>query len=514
MVIYCLFPKENDCMTAPITLKVDKINYPKKTKKEIFLIILQWVTLIMPLKLLFRFLFGRLGGKIVIGSRNASFIGFSEHLKELADTKSGDDVSNNLQQFAESMLKEINDFSTDKRFSKYQRRQLSVMVRYLTKLQNGESLSKRARRKIIRSQKLFNKLALLHQEHGIANKIANSTNMQQIRLITPDKTTLDAVKITSQAAFNSGVHVIKMYGRGGWYQSHIDKMQRAADHLGATYYGLNYRGFGTGEKGPRSKRDIVNDAITLVQHLIKQGVKPECIVLSGYSLGAATLTYAARHFHRLDQKVYLYNHRSFSSLTRVVLGFLHRIHQWIKYSGEKSNQINGHETSIIGKILAVILAPIVKFLIVFSGWEMNSARAFKGIPKKYREYDLAKAPKVERHTEDKKRILQRDDVIIPHYASLHRSLKSERKNVSKSTVVELSAHYELIKARKMRSGLSDGHTLSDDELTSRRFHGEQFQVSARQHFFSFVRAHQTVDSVNATVGEIALANMRNSVFGS
>ncbi|QDP71145.1 hypothetical protein FOG18_00365 [Legionella israelensis] len=54
-------------------------------------------------------------------------------------------------------------------------------------------------------------------------------------------------------------------------------------------------------------------------------------------------------------------------------------------------------------------------------WEINAGEAFKNIPEEYRDYIVVRSRKDIRGN----RI---DDAVIPHYASIHKELTSERRD--------------------------------------------------------------------------------------
>lgn len=68
----------------------------------------------------------------------------------------------------------------------------------------------------------------------------------------------------------------------------------------------------------------------------------------------------------------------------------------------------------------MVAKPFIKFGVALAKWEINAGSAFKSIPEAYKDYIVVRSRKEIRGN----RI---DDAVIPHYASIHKVLTSERR---------------------------------------------------------------------------------------
>lgn len=260
-------------------------------------------------------------------------------------------------------------------------------------------------------------------------------------------------------------YVINFNPNAGRYQDNFNQMTRGANNLFTHVVGFNYRNTAGSTWKPSDptanviQKDLVNDGIAQVQHLLDKGVKAKNITLNGHSLGGAVATLVAAHFHAKEEKVYLFNDRSFSNLTNTAVG-------WVRTLGS-----SGHKETTLGKILGWFAEPIVKLALSVSKWEMEVAEAYVTIPKEYREHTLIRSSKEDRKNHPE--IV--DDSTIPHSASLHNApqLKTERrqeKEKLKNYPEKLEAFKEHNRARKMvtsRYDNQDGHTDDLDQLLDR-----------------------------------------------
>jgi pimeloyl-ACP methyl ester carboxylesterase len=157
------------------------------------------------------------------------------------------------------------------------------------------------------------------------------------------------------------------------------------------YSGVN------GSKGwAHNTQTLLNDGIVQVNHLLKQGVKPENIILYGWSIGGAIASLVADYFHQQQRTVYLFNDRSFSNLSFTAVGIV-------------------KELPLLGPVLAYLLLPTIKFALWATGWEMEADQAYRNVPRRYRTHTVLK-----------------DDEIIPYYASLHEAGKYSQERYTKS----------------------------------------------------------------------------------
>ncbi|CDZ79463.1 Alpha/beta hydrolase family protein [Legionella massiliensis] len=247
------------------------------------------------------------------------------------------------------------------------------------------------------------------------------------------------------------------------YEQIIADMQADAAELECNVVGFNLRGVGNSTGHPQSKQDLVNDGIAQIQRLLDAGVSAENITLKGHSLGGGISTLVADHFHKQGYKVNLFNGRSFSSLTNFVVGQI-----------RTGSSETGHEETFGGKLLGWLAKPFVSFAVRLVKWEMDADDAFKAIPAEYKEYMLARTRREMRTAE----VL--DDPVIPHYASLHAALKTERQ-IQKDNlddVIATAPNATRDAAKKARASYQDrkmendnprghGHVTPMDNLHSR-----------------------------------------------
>lgn len=121
----------------------------------------------------------------------------------------------------------------------------------------------------------------------------------------------------------------------------------------------------------------------------------------------------AQHFHQLRQPINLFNSRSFSTITNFLVGH-------VRLKRDENGQAIGHNDSIGGTIFGWLAKPFIKFGVALAKWEINAGSAFKSIPEAYKDYIVVRSRKDIRGN----RI---DDAVIPHYASIHKELTSERR---------------------------------------------------------------------------------------
>ncbi|WP_133137497.1 alpha/beta fold hydrolase [Legionella rowbothamii] len=236
-------------------------------------------------------------------------------------------------------------------------------------------------------------------------------------VITHDGIHLDTfeVKYKSQENIDPKYqpYIINLVGNGMCYEHIIDDIKEDAQALKANVVGFNFRGVGQSTGRAKSKDDLVLDGIAQVQRLLDQGVSPQNITLKGHSLGAGIASLVAQHFHQLGQPINLFSSRSFSTITNFLVGN-------VRLERNEEGKAIGHKDGITGIVLGWLFKPFVKFGVALVKWEINAGSAFKGIPEAYKEYIVVRSSKEIREN----RI---DDAVIPHYASIHKELTSDRR---------------------------------------------------------------------------------------
>lgn len=85
----------------------------------------------------------------------------------------------------------------------------------------------------------------------------------------------------------TGKHIVYFPGANTYYQACFRDISAAAKETGATVHALNYPGIGMSTGEVVEANDLTNAGIAVVQSLLKQGVKPDDIVLQGDCFGAS-----------------------------------------------------------------------------------------------------------------------------------------------------------------------------------------------------------------------------------
>ena len=331
-----------------------------------------------------------------------------------------------------------------------------------------------------------------HYVPAVTNETVSYYNEPQLscakyKVITHDRVLLDTLEIVHQSQANKAPehqkYIIHLTGNATCYEEIMHKMKEDAKALCTNVVGFNFRGVRSSTGRAKSTDDLVIDGIAQVQRLLDRGVSPKNIILKGHSLGGGVASLVAKHFHQLKQPIKIFNDRSFSTITNVVVG-----------------QIRGPERP--GRIILGWLAnPFIKLALALVKWEINAGSAFRRIPEAYREYIVVRSRKALRSQYP-------DDRVIRHYASIHEALTSERsarkKTIDKALKrtddvisrtdpcqdrqalldkrAALAQARKTMKDRKMetRDPYANGHCVSLDSLHSRS------EKSANTFFREFV----------------------------
>jgi pimeloyl-ACP methyl ester carboxylesterase len=255
------------------------------------------------------------------------------------------------------------------------------------------------------------------KEDSVHNYNEGDLTCEKHKIIIRGETELDTFEIKHKSQENIDPkyqkYIINFVGNGMCYEHIIDDMKEDANALKANVVGFNLRGVGLSTGKAKSKDDLVTDGIAQVQRLLDQGISPQNITLKGHSLGAGVASLVAKHFHQLKQPINLFNSRSFSTITNFLVGH-------VRLERDEHGQAIGHKDSIGGIILGWLAKPFVKFGVALAKWEINAGSAFKSIPEAYRDYIVVRSRKALRGN-------RFDDAVIPHYASIHKELTSERR---------------------------------------------------------------------------------------
>lgn len=272
----------------------------------------------------------------------------------------------------------------------------------------------------------------------------NDTTLKRVRVITHDLAILDTIEIQNKNSFNQPKsqqkYIINMTGNAGCYEVITAEMAKDAKKLGFTVIGFNFRGVGDSRGTPLSMRDLITDGIAQVQRLLAKGIPPDNITLKGHSLGGAIATVVTKHFHDQGIRIRVFNDRSFSSLTNVLIGRLRRL-----FTGHHHT---GHHESFLGRVMGWIAKPFLKMAFYATQWEIDADDAFKALPDTHKDYVVIRSHEEHRkqhHLDRNSR--SGDDTMITYYASLHLAFKPVRrrkKNLLKKAIADLEARQNRI----------------------------------------------------------------------
>lgn len=235
---------------------------------------------------------------------------------------------------------------------------------------------------------------------------------------THDNALLDTIEI--KPLNPSDIYIIKFNGNGGQYTDLLKEYAHDAQKLNATVIGFNYRGVGYSSPHPDNYQDLITDGIAQVQRLLDSGVASNHILLDGHSLGGSIATMVAKHFHDKNLPVYLWNDRSFSTLSRAAAGI-------VTPSSIQFSEDVVASSSYVG--------------LSSTGWSVDAGSAYRQLSPQYKGYMF-----VSKKT---------GDGVISHNASLHKAVKSQERNEQINT------------GHKMTANQGAGHNLSRHHLFSK-----------------------------------------------
>lgn len=166
-------------------------------------------------------------------------------------------------------------------------------------------------------------------------------------------------------------YVIHFMGNDVAYQQRMDEFIDEAYMLKCHVVAFNYRGVGDSEGAVDNQDNLIKDARALIKDLTDKGVKPENIVLSGHSLGAAVATLTAAELHNpkppdKKQPVKLFNNRGFSDSTEQVVSGIKR----------KNKFLSG--------ALGWAIKPVVNQFFKRGNWQLKADEAYQKIPDEYK----------------------------------------------------------------------------------------------------------------------------------
>ena len=122
------------------------------------------------------------------------------------------------------------------------------------------------------------------------------------------------------------------------------------------------------------------------------------ILLDGLSMGAAVATLVAAYFHKINKPVYVWNDRSFSSLSAAAV-------------------------DMVASTQPVLIKYFIRQWISMMGWDVDVASAYEQIPEKYKAYMIVA----------KLSTLSKGDTVISHASSLHTAIRKKEQEDKHST---------------------------------------------------------------------------------
>lgn len=161
-------------------------------------------------------------------------------------------------------------------------------------------------------------------------------------------------------------YIIRFNGNGEFALHSAEQMNEEAKNHNCVVIGFDYPGVGKSTGSSKGSKDMVEAGLAQVKRLTDMGVKPENIILKGQSIGGGVATLTAAALHEKDQKVHVFNQRSFSKL-----------------SDAAKHLLGG---GVLGKIAA--------YAVKKAGWEMDSIKAWNKIPDTHKDFYFAANDKV------------------------------------------------------------------------------------------------------------------------
>ena len=220
---------------------------------------------------------------------------------------------------------------------------------------------------------------------------------------THDEARLHTVEITSELSnellMKDRPFIIKFNGNGGQFEDSLDRYCKEVKVMGATIIAFNYRGVGQSQVTPTTFQDLVTDGIAQVQRLVDSGADSKHILLDGHSLGGGVATLVAEHFHQKGLPVYLWNDRSFASISKAA-----------------AHLIAPNLPGVMGEVVESSIETSSWSVMNATGWDRNIASAYLRIPPQFRSHLVI---------DDVPRIS--GDGVIDFKASLHQAVRNSEQ---------------------------------------------------------------------------------------
>lgn len=220
--------------------------------------------------------------------------------------------------------------------------------------------------------------------------------------------------------------VIHCRGNSEFYEQFFEEMKTDATNLDCLVVGFNYPDAGLSKQYQKnlSSEELIDSVKSVVQYVTENyQIDPENIVLKGHSLGSAIATHAAAELHQDNQKVSLFNGRSFNSL-----------------STEASKMIN------ISRLKGLANAILNK-----TGLNLEPAEAYDKIPEGYKTF-----------------VNVENDGVIPQDASMYQAQMDKIKRNQSGQEHEISQQ----KTQQQLKTLEKNHWLKPVQKKADRPHNE------------------------------------------
>lgn len=311
---------------------------------------------------------------------------------------------------------------------------------------------------------------------------------------TYDGAQLDTIAIRNKTLpkDNQQPYIINFLGTSQYYQMNsasypmVDMLINDARALNCNIIGFNFRGVGTEDNKPRSENDLVTDGIAQVQRLLNQNIAPDKIVLNGVSLGAGVATLVVEHFHNNGINIRLFNDRSFSSMTDVIVGWI-RIGDLNRFLAQgpaeiRNDEIRGYSESRWNILLGWVAWPFIKLALSLTKWDINAGAAYANISKKDKACMYISSLEARKSGENP----PVDDCIISSFAQIKSRIKPNKLHAAAMQTIDEQPDH-------------DGHFKMRNQIINscdKNQTGQDFFYSVLRKKFNF---HDQVDSDDESI---------------
>jgi hypothetical protein len=194
--------------------------------------------------------------------------------------------------------------------------------------------------------------------HNAFSGLNFELDMVKSQLTSGDECQLEVLKCEPEATPDkkpgTGKHIVYFPGANTYYQACFRDITAAAHQTGATVHAFNFPGTGKSTGKVKEANDCTNAGIAVVRSLLKQGVKPDDIILQGDCYGAAIALEVKKQFDiQADTQIRIVMNNSFKSFKAAVYDMITQS-PWIPSQ----------------------LKSIVKKLLEFTGWHVTPGKKY------------------------------------------------------------------------------------------------------------------------------------------